>query len=39
MKEKIYLTKEGYDKYLAELENMRKELANKLNNLSRPTGY
>lgn len=35
MKEKIYLTKEGYDKYLAELENMRKELANKLNNLSK----
>lgn len=35
MKEKIYLTKEGYDKYIAELENMRKELANKLNNLSK----
>ena len=31
MKEKIYLTKEGYDKYITELENMRKELANKLN--------
>ena len=35
MKEKIYLTKEGYDKYITELENMRKELANKLNNLSK----
>lgn len=35
MKEKIYLTKEGYDKYITELENMRKELASKLNNLSK----
>lgn len=35
MKEKIYMTQEDYDKYILELNTMRKELEGKLNNLSK----
>lgn len=34
MKDKIYMTQENYDKYVFELENMRKELESKIHNLS-----
>ena len=35
MKEKIYMTQEDYDKYILELNTMRKELEGKLHNLSK----
>lgn len=35
MKEKIYMTQEDYDKYILELNTMRKELEGKLYNLSK----